>query len=122
MINAHQKEKLLRMIEYLEKDLKTKTSSETKRSKGHTFNKIFMFAGRTCEDGKTVDVVTKEENETTRCVINVHTQLEKSFSFQYIGSRESLNCDDGQKLEIEESIRQLEEAEENTIEEFMNCI
>ena len=66
MIHAQQKERLLRMIEYLEKDLKTETSSETKRSNSLTSDKFCMFAGRTCGKEKTVDVVT-EENETARC-------------------------------------------------------
>ena len=108
MISAQQKERLLRMIEYLEKDLKTETSTETKGSNDFTSDDFCMFVGKTCGGGKTVDVVTKEENETARYVVNVHTQFGRSFSFQYIGSRGDLNCDDGQKLEIEKSIGQIE--------------
>ena len=61
MTNAQLKEILLKMIEYLEKELKTKASSETKGSNGLTYNKFCMFARKTRRGGKTVDVVTKEE-------------------------------------------------------------
>ena len=44
--------------------------------------------------------------------------MEEGSAFQHIGSREDLNCDDGQKLEV----GQLEEAEERTIEETLKCI
>ena len=102
MIHAQQRERLLRMIEYLEKDLKIENSSEKKRSTDFTSDKFCMFVGRKYGGGQTVDVVTKEENGTPRYLENFHTQLEKSFTFQYIGSRGDLNCDDGQKLEIEQ--------------------
>ena len=122
MINAQLKKELLIVIEYLEKDLKTETSSETKGSNDFTSNKFCMFAGRTCEGGQTADVVTKEENGTTRYFVDVHTQLGKSFAFQYNGRKINLNYEDGQKLEIEKSIGNLEKTEERTIEEFMKCI
>ena len=48
MTNARLKEELLRMIEYLEKDLKTETSSEAKRSNDLKIENFCMFAGRTC--------------------------------------------------------------------------
>ena len=102
MINAQLKEKILRMIKCLEKDLKTKKSSETKRPNDFTSDDFCMFAGRTCGEGQTADVVTKEENGIARYFEDVHAQLEKSFAFQYIGRRGSLYCDDGQKLEIEQ--------------------
>ena len=44
MINAQLKEKLLRINEYLEKDLKTENSSETKRSHDFKSDKFCMFA------------------------------------------------------------------------------
>ena len=73
LINSQLKERLLRMIDYLEKDLKTKTSSGTKRSNGLTSDKFCMFAGKSCRGEKTADVVTKEENGIIRCFGNVHT-------------------------------------------------
>ena len=110
------------MIEYLEKDLKTETSSETKGSNDLTYDDFCMFVGRTCGEGQTVDIVTKEENGTARYFENVHTQLGKSFVFQHIGNRGDLTYDDGQNLEIQQSIGQLEEIEERTIKEFLKCI
>lgn len=77
-----------------------------------------MFAGNPCGDEQTADVVTEEENGTARCFVDVHAHLEKGSSFQHIGSRGDLNCEDGQKLEVE----QLEEAEEKTIEESLKSI
>ena len=43
-MNSQQKERLLKMIKYLEKDLKTETSSETKRSNDFTSDDFCMFA------------------------------------------------------------------------------
>ena len=44
MIHAQQKERLLKMIEFLEKNLKTETSSETKRSNDFTSGDFCKFA------------------------------------------------------------------------------
>ena len=122
MINARLKEKLFRINEYLEKYLKTETSSETKRSHDFKSNNLCMFTGGTCEECQTTDIVTKEEDGTARSHENVHTQLGKSFTFQHIESRGILTHDDGQKLEIEKSIGKHEEIEERNIEEFLKCI
>ena len=95
--NVRLREKLLIMNEYLEKDLKTKNSSETKRLNDFKSDKFFMFVGRTCGEGQTADIVIKEENGTARSFENVHTQLGKSFTFQHIESRGILSHDDAQK-------------------------
>ena len=71
MIHAQQKERLHNMIEYLQKDLNTENSSETNRSNGFTSDKFCMFVGRTCGEGETIDVVTKEENGTGKYFENV---------------------------------------------------
>ena len=118
MTNAQLKEKILRMIEYLEKDLKTEASSGNKGSKSLTFDIFCVFAGRACGRKQTVDVVIEKENGTTRCFEDVHAQLEKDYAFQHIGSKGDLVYDIGQKMEVEK----LEEFEEETIEEFMKCI
>ena len=81
-----------------------------------------MFAGRTFGEGKTVDIVIKEENGTARYFENVHTQLGKSFTFQHIGSRGNLTYDDGQKLKIKQLIEKIKGIEEKTIEEFMKSV
>ena len=74
MINAQLKEKLLKINDYLEKDLKTKISSETKRSHDFKSDKFCMFVGRTRGEGQTADIVIKEENGMARFFVNVHTQ------------------------------------------------
>jgi len=93
MMNAQLKKEILRINEYLEKDLKTKTSSETKMSHDFKFDHLYMFAGETCEEGKFVDIVIKEEedkknlnfimkeDEIDRYHVNACTQLGKGFIF-----------------------------------------
>ena len=114
LMNAQKKKEILRVIEYLEKELENEASSGTKGSKSLTSNILFMFSGRAGERDQTVDVVT-EENGVATCFENVHAQLEKDPAFQHIGSRRDLAYDDGQKLEVE----QLVEFEAETIEESL---
>ena len=89
-MNAQKKEEMLRMIDYLEKDLKTEASSETRGSKSLTFDIFCMFAGTTGEKEQTADVVIEEENGAATCFEDVHSQLEKDYAFQHIGSRRAL--------------------------------
>ena len=49
MTNAQLKEEMLRMIKYLEKDLKTEASSGTKGSKSLTSDIFCMVSGTACE-------------------------------------------------------------------------
>ena len=56
LINAQQKEKLLRVFEYLKKELKTGTSRETKGSKDFTSEKFCMSAEGTFGGEQTTDV------------------------------------------------------------------
>ena len=100
MRNAQLKEEMLRMIEYLEKELKTEASSGTKGSKSLTSDIFCMFVGTTGEREQITDVVTEEENGAATCFEDVHAQVEKGSTFQHIGSRGDLFYDDGQKLKM----------------------
>ena len=101
LINAQKKKEILRVIEYLEKDLETKASSGTKGSKSLTSDIFCMIAGTTGEREQTTDVVTEEENGAATCFEDVHAQMEKDLASQHIGSRGDFDYDGGQKLEVE---------------------
>jgi len=125
-----------------DEDLKTETSSETKRSHGLKSDNLCMFAGEPCKEGQFVDIVIKDEedrqnlnyvlkeDEIDRSHVNACKQLGKSFTFQHVARTEgrgSLTHDDGQKKEeVEKDIKQpsggLEEAEEKTIEIFLSHV
>ena len=65
MTNAQLKEEILRMLEYLEKNLETEASSGTKGSKSLTSDIFCMFARITCGREQPANVVTEKENGTT---------------------------------------------------------
>ena len=98
--------------------METEASSGTQGSKSLTSDIFCMFSRTTSEREQTSDVVTKKENGAATCFEDVHAQLEKGSAFQHIGSRGDLNCDEGQKLEVE----QIEEFEEETIEESLKSM
>ena len=95
MINAQEKKRLLKVIEYLEKDLETEASSGTKGSKSLASDIFCMFVGTIGEKEQTADVVTEEENGAATCFEDVHAQLEKDSTFQHSRSRGDLVYDIG---------------------------
>jgi len=91
-----------------DEDLKTKTSSETKRSDGFKSDNLCMFAGETCE-GQFTDIVIKEE-EDKKNIYSILEEDEIDRSHIQLGKY------------IKKACEGLDEIEEETIEEFLNHI
>lgn len=60
-----------------DEDLKTKTSSETKRQHDFKSYDLYMFAGETCEEGKFVYIVIKEEEDKKNINFILKEEVEK---------------------------------------------
>ena len=112
-MKAQCEDEILKASKYQNKELKTETSTKTKRSYGFKSDILCMFAGGTCEEGQFTDIIIKEEEdrknlnyvlkgeETVKSHINSHTQVKEVVAFQHTVNPESregsLAHDDGQK-------------------------
>ena len=115
-MHAQWKERLLRMIEYLEKDLKTETSSETKRSNEFTSDDFCVFAEKLRKFEQRMDVqlecaelrATELRREVSVC------EAEQSTDEEWRSAKDLMNHGGG--------LRQQEVclAEEKIIDDFLS--
>jgi len=63
LMNAQWEDEMLKAREYLEEDLKTGASRETKRSQCFLTDVVCMFAGEAGEERQFSNIVMKEEED-----------------------------------------------------------
>ena len=139
-MKAQLEDEILKASECLGDYLKSKSSSESKRSQCFKTDILCEFPGEIGKERQFVDVVIKEEGDkqnlnsilkedmTYESHVNAHAQLSESVYFQLIEkdeSRENLAYDDGQnqgkkKEDIKNSDVVLEEAEKKGVGLFLS--